>query len=125
MSVNVSAVSKEIGRLERFAADYHRQHFGEKKKEINSNGVKVAVVGAGPSGLTCAGELAKKGYEVTVFEALHRPGGVLIYGIPEFRLPKKIVANEIENLKSSGVRIQTDVIIGKTITVDELFEQGF
>ena len=114
-----------IGRLERFAADYHMSQSTEQSRPTLSNGFKVAVVGAGPSGLTCAGELAKKGYEVTIYEALHRAGGVLIYGIPEFRLPKKIVAAEIENLKKSGVHVETDVIIGKTISVDELFEQGF
>lgn len=113
-----------IGRLERFAADYHMQHFSEVTEAVKSNGIPAAVVGAGPSGLTCAGELAKRGYEVTIFEALHQPGGVLIYGIPEFRLPKKIVAYEIENLKKLGVKIQTDIVIGKTISVDELFEQG-
>jgi len=114
-----------IGRLERFVADYHMNQSTEEIKPVESNGNKVAVVGAGPSGLTCAGELAKKGYQVTVFDALQNPGGVLIYGIPEFRLPKKIVAAEIENLRKSGVKIETDVIIGKTISVDELFEKGF
>ncbi|MCI2105893.1 MAG: NADPH-dependent glutamate synthase [Intestinimonas sp.] len=114
-----------IGRLERFVADYHMQHAVEEKEPAKITGTKVAVVGAGPSGLTCAGELAKKGYAVTIFEALHRPGGVLIYGIPEFRLPKKKVADEIDNLIKMGVQIRTNVVIGKTITVDELFEQGF
>ena len=90
-----------------------------------SNDHRVAVVGSGPSGLTCAGDLAKKGYKVTVFEALHTAGGVLVYGIPEFRLPKKIVAKEVENLKALGVDIETNVIIGKTLTVDELFDRGF
>ncbi len=121
----VKGESIAIGRLERFAADYHMKNPTMESKPIKSNGIKAAVVGAGPSGLTCAGELAKKGYDVTVYESLHRPGGVLIYGIPEFRLPKKIVAAEIENLKISGVKIETDVIIGKTISVNELFEQGF
>lgn len=114
-----------IGRLERFAADYHMQHSEKAAASAQSNGKKVAVVGAGPSGLTCAGELAKKGYEVTIFEALHNPGGVLIYGIPEFRLPKEIVRKEIRSLEEIGVTIKTDVIIGKTISVDELFEQGY
>ena len=114
-----------IGRLERFAADYHNANFkGEPEKPV-SNGKKVAVIGAGPAGLTCAGDLAKKGYEVTVFEALHLAGGVLVYGIPEFRLPKSIVQHEIDGLKAIGVQIDTNVIIGKTITIDELFEQGF
>ena len=114
-----------IGRLERFAADYHNANFkGEPEKPV-SNGKKVAVIGAGPAGLTCAGDLAKKGYDVTIFEALHLAGGVLVYGIPEFRLPKSIVQHEIDGLKAIGVKIDTNVIIGKTITVDELFEQGF
>lgn len=117
-----------IGRLERFAADYHREHAGnepEAKKTVKPNGRKAAVVGAGPAGLTCAGELVKKGYEVTIFEALHIAGGVLAYGIPEFRLPKSIVAAEVDELKKSGVTVKTDYIIGKTLSVDELFEQGF
>lgn len=120
----IKGESVAIGRLERFVADYHMENVQATGESAASNGKKAAVVGAGPAGLTCAGELAKKGYEVTVFEALHQPGGVLIYGIPEFRLPKKIVANEIENLKAQGVKIQTNVVIGKTISVDELFEQG-
>lgn len=114
-----------IGRLERFAADYHMQHSKEPVRPSEPNGKKAAVVGAGPSGLTCAGELARKGYEVTVFEALHIPGGVLSYGIPEFRLPKEIVQAEISTLEKAGVKIERDVVIGKTITVDELFEQGY
>ena len=114
-----------IGRLERFVADYHREHLTQNEKPPKKNGHKVAVVGSGPSGLTCAGQLAKKGYEVTVFEALHKAGGVLVYGIPEFRLPKKIVKAEIENLKNLGVKIETNVVIGKTITIDELLEDGF
>ena len=114
-----------IGRLERFAADYHREQ-GEAKGTAGAHsGEKAAVVGAGPAGLTCAGELVKKGYRVTVFEALHSPGGVLIYGIPEFRLPKQIVKAEIDELKQSGVEIQTDFIMGKTMPIDELFEQGY
>ena len=114
-----------IGRLERFVADYYRENIKKKAKEIKKNGHKVAVVGAGPSGLTAAGDLAKNGYDVTVYEALHVAGGVLMYGIPEFRLPKSIVQKEIEGLKEIGVDIETNVVIGKTITVDELFEEGF
>ena len=111
-----------IGRLERFVADWHNAHDTDNIKAPESNGHKVAVVGSGPSGLTCAGDLAKKGYKVSVFEALHTAGGVLVYGIPEFRLPKKIVKKEVDGLKKLGVEIDTDVIIGKTITVDELFQ---
>lgn len=114
-----------IGRLERFVADWHNNNSTEAPVKPDSNGHKVAVVGSGPSGLTCAGDLAKKGYEVTVFEALHTAGGVLVYGIPEFRLPKSIVAKEVNTLKSLGVDIQTNVVIGKTLTIDELFESGF
>lgn len=121
----IKGESVAIGRLERFVSDYHMKNGKEEVSKVESNGKKVAVVGAGPSGLTCAGELQKKGYEVTIFEALHNPGGVLIYGIPEFRLPKSIVNAEIENLKKAGVKVETDVIIGKTISVDELFEQGY
>ena len=114
-----------IGRLERFAADWHNAHSEEKATPPAPNGHRVAVVGSGPSGLTCAGDLAKKGYAVTVYEALHTAGGVLVYGIPEFRLPKTIVAREVETLRELGVDIETNVIIGKTLTVDELFEMGF
>ena len=114
-----------IGRLERFVADWHNKNCTEAPKAPEKNGHKCAVIGAGPSGLTCAGDLAKMGYDVTVFEALHLAGGVLVYGIPEFRLPKAIVAHEVENLKALGVKIETNVVIGKTIEVDELFEQGF
>ncbi len=114
-----------IGRLERFVADYHNEHNCGEVVLPEKNGHKVAVIGSGPSGLTCAGDLAKLGYDVTVFEALHTAGGVLVYGIPEFRLPKAIVAKEIENLKALGVKIETNIIIGKTITVDELLEDGF
>ena len=114
-----------IGRLERFVADYHNENSKEAPEKLESNGKKVAVVGSGPSGLTCAGDLAKKGYDVTVYEALHTAGGVLVYGIPEFRLPKSIVKKEIDTLKSLGVKIETNVIIGKTLTVDELFDMGF
>lgn len=114
-----------IGRLERFVADYHNNRTTEQPIKPTLNGHKVAVVGSGPSGLTCAGELAKKGYAVTVFEALHTAGGVLVYGIPEFRLPKSIVAKEVEGLKSLGVDIQTNVVIGKTLAIDELFDMGY
>ncbi len=113
-----------IGRLERFVADYNLKH-GKDAVEFVSNGHKVAVVGAGPAGLACAGDLAKLGYEVTIFEALHTAGGVLMYGIPQFRLPKEIVENEIENLKKLNVKIMTNTIIGKTLSVDDLFDRGF
>jgi glutamate synthase (NADPH/NADH) small chain len=116
-----------IGKLERFVADWASEHGIKPKKAAASNGKKVAVIGSGPSGLTCAGDLAKMGYDVTVFEALHEAGGVLVYGIPEFRLPKtKVVAKEIENVKSLGVKIETDVVVGKSVTIDELInEEGF
>ena len=114
-----------IGRLERFVADWHNDHATEKAVAPASNGHRVAIVGSGPSGLTCAGDLAKKGYQVTVYEALHTAGGVLVYGIPEFRLPKSIVAKEVDTLKELGVEIMTNVVIGKTLTIDELFEMGF
>ncbi len=114
-----------IGRLERFVADWHNAHSDAPADVPASNGHKVAVIGSGPSGLTCAGDLAKRGYKVTVFEALHTAGGVLVYGIPEFRLPKAIVKKEVDNLKAMGVEIITNIIIGKTLTVDELFEDGY
>ena len=115
-----------IGRLERFVADWHNAHSTEKAEKPENNGHKIAVIGSGPSGLTCAGDLAKKGYDVTVFEALHTAGGVLVYGIPEFRLPKSIVQKEIEGLKELGVHFETNVVIGKTISIDELQEKyGF
>lgn len=114
-----------IGRLERFVADYHNAHNHGEISVPAPNGHKVAVVGSGPSGLTCAGDLAKKGYKVTVFEALHLAGGVLVYGIPEFRLPKSIVQKEVETLKKYGVDVETNVVIGKTVTIDELFEDGY
>ena len=114
-----------IGRLERFVADWHNAHSDTPADVPESNGHKVAVIGSGPSGLTCAGDLAKRGYKVTVFEALHTAGGVLVYGIPEFRLPKAIVKKEVDNLKAMGVEIITNIIIGKTLTVDELFEDGY
>ncbi len=121
----VKGESVGIGRLERFVADWHACHSGKPPKKAPANGQKVAVVGAGPSGLTCAGDLAKNGYDVTVFEALHTAGGVLVYGIPEFRLPKKIVTREVQTLKALGTKIETNVVIGKTLTVDELFQNGF
>ena len=114
-----------IGRLERFVADWHNNNSNNNIQKPLSNGHKVAIVGSGPSGLTCAGDLAKSGYDVTVFEALHLAGGVLVYGIPEFRLPKSIVAKEVDTLKNLGVKIETNVVIGKTLTIDELFEMGF
>ena len=114
-----------IGRLERYVADYHNAHCIKEPVPVKSNGHKVAVIGAGPAGLTCAGDLARYGYDVTVFEALHVAGGVLVYGIPEFRLPKSIVAKEIDNLKAMGVRIMTNMVIGKVVSIDELFEDGF
>lgn len=114
-----------IGRLERFVADWHNEHDSGTVSKPVSNGHKAAVIGAGPAGLTCAGDLAKMGYDVTVYEALHLAGGVLVYGIPEFRLPKAIVRKEIDGLKALGVTINTNTVIGKTITVDELFEQGY
>lgn len=114
-----------IGRLERFVADWHNQHATEAPVKPTSNGHKVAVVGSGPSGLTCAGDLAKKGYEVTVFEALHTAGGVLVYGIPEFRLPKDIVQKEIDTLKALGVNVETNMVIGRVLSIDELLEQGY
>ena len=114
-----------IGRLERFAADRAREKQTTDRTLPAPNGHKVAVIGAGPAGLTCAGDLAKKGYTVTVYEALHTAGGVLVYGIPEFRLPKEIVRHEVDGLKALGVKIETNVVIGKTLTVDELFASGF
>lgn len=114
-----------IGRLERFVADFHNANFSGECIHTEPNGHRVAVVGSGPAGLTCAGYLAKKGYDVTVFEALHVAGGVLVYGIPEFRLPKDIVNKEVESLKKYGVEIKTNVVIGKTLTVTELFDDGY
>ena len=114
-----------IGRLERFVADWHREHVQDTPVAPAPNGHKVAVIGAGPSGLTAAGDLAKLGYKVTIYEALHLAGGVLVYGIPEFRLPKAIVQKEIDGLKAMGVDIETNMVIGKVLTIDELFEMGF
>ena len=114
-----------IGRLERFAADWHNAHSAGAPEKPAPNGHRVAVIGSGPSGLTCAGDLARLGYEVTVFEALHTAGGVLVYGIPEFRLPKAIVQKEIDGLKAMGVRIETNMVIGRALSIDELLEEGF
>ena len=122
----IKGESVGIGRLERFVADYHMaKKVKNKVTPPASNGHKVAVIGSGPAGLTCAGDLRKMGYDVTIFEAFHKSGGVLVYGIPQFRLPKEIVAAEIENLQQMGVKIVNNAIIGKSITVDELFEDGF
>ena len=115
-----------IGRLERFVADWHNEHSTEAPAKPESNGHKVAIIGSGPAGLTCAGDLAKQGYDVTVFEALHLAGGVLVYGIPEFRLPKKIVQKEVDGLKAMGVKFETNMVIGRVVSIDELMEQyGF
>jgi len=114
-----------IGRLERFAADYCMNNVEEKITPPQPNGHRVAVIGSGPAGLACAGDLAKLGYDVTIFEAFHMAGGVLIYGIPEFRLPKAIVQKEIEMLQKLGVKIETNMVMGKILSIDELFEQGF
>ena len=114
-----------IGRLERFVADWYRENINKMPEKPESNGIRVAVVGSGPAGLTCASELAKKGYAVSVFEALHTAGGVLVYGIPEFRLPKAIVANEIKKLEAMGVEVMTNMVIGKVLSIDELFEMGY
>ena len=121
----VKGESVGIGRLERFVADFHNAHADTHPATVEKNGKRVAIVGSGPSGLSCAGDLARLGYSVTVFEALHTAGGVLVYGIPEFRLPKSIVSKEVESLKAMGVEILTNMIIGKTLTVDELFEMGY
>lgn len=114
-----------IGRLERFVADFHNENVKATPQKPSSNGHRVAIVGSGPSGLACAGDLAKKGYEVTVFEALHLAGGVLVYGIPEFRLPKTIVQKEIDTLSALGVKVETNAVIGKSLSIDELLEDGF
>lgn len=114
-----------IGRLERFVADYAMKNIEAEKVDIKQNGHRVAIVGSGPSSLTCAGDLAKEGYDVTIFEAFHETGGVLLYGIPEFRLPKAVVKKEVEGLKELGVKIETNMVIGKSTTIDELFEEGY
>ena len=121
----IKGESVGIGRLERFVADYHRDHGQKTNIKIEKNGKKVAVVGSGPAGITCAGELAKRGYDVTVFEALHKTGGVLSYGIPEFRLPKALVQQEVDGVAQMGVDFQTNVVVGRSITIDELQEQGY
>ena len=124
--IKAGCESVAIGRLERFVADWHNENVKEKPVAAPSNGHKVAVVGSGPAGLTCAGDLAKMGYDVTVFEALHVAGGVLVYGIPEFRLPKAIVQKEVDNLKALGVKVETNMVIGRVITIEELKEEyGF
>ena len=124
LGIKGEAVS--IGKLERYVADTSRKNNFDLTETKPKNGKKVAIIGAGPSGLTCAGDLAKDGFDVTIFEALHKAGGVLVYGIPEFRLPKdEVVAHEVENIKKLGVKIETDVIVGKTITIDQLFAEGF
>lgn len=112
-----------IGRLERFVADWHMKYGRDKVEKVETNGKKVAVIGSGPAGLTCAGDLAKKGYDITIFEAFHIPGGVLMYGIPEFRLPKEIVQKEIDTLKEMGVKIETNMVIGKVNSIDEMLEE--
>ncbi len=114
-----------IGRLERFVADWYRENVNAMPEKTASNGMKVAVVGSGPAGMTCASDLAKRGYEVTMFEALHTAGGVLVYGIPEFRLPKAIVANEVKKLEAQGVNVMTNMVIGRVLSIDELFEMGY
>ena len=114
-----------IGRLERFVADWYRENVNAMPEKVPSNGIAVAVVGSGPAGLTCASDLAKKGYEVTMFEALHTAGGVLVYGIPEFRLPKAIVANEVKKLEAQGVKVMTNMVIGQVLCIDDLFSMGF
>ena len=121
----IKGESVGIGRLERFVADYHNNNCKVSPEKPDNNGHRVAVIGSGPSGLTCAGDLAKKGYDVTVFEALHVAGDVLVYGIPEFRLPKAIVKKEVDTLEKLGVKIETNVVIGKTLTIDELFDMGY
>ena len=121
----IKGESVAIGRLERFVADYHRDHGKLTETKIEKNGKKVAIVGSGPSGISCAGELAKRGYDVTVFEALHKTGGVLSYGIPEFRLPKDLVQAEIDGVADLGVKFETNVVVGRSITIDELQESGY
>ena len=121
----IKGESVGIGRLERFVADYHMKHSEEKVPEPKKNGHRVAVIGSGPASLACAGDLAKRGFDVTVFEALHTPGGVLVYGIPEFRLPKEIVRREIDGLRELGVDIECNMVIGKILSIDELEERGY
>ena len=121
----IKGESVAIGQLERFVADWHNENTNEKIEQKEKNGIKIAIIGSGPSGLTCAADLLKSGFDVTIYEALHTTGGVLTYGIPEFRLPKKIVKKEIENLKKLGAKIKTNVVVGNSITIDELFNEGF
>lgn len=122
----IKGESVGIGRLERFAADYHNAHWDKPAEKPAPNGHKCAIIGSGPAGLTCAGDLVRKGYDVTVFEALHVAGGVLMYGIPQFRLPKEIVQKEIASLKEMGVKFETNMVIGRVLSIDELMdEQGF
>jgi len=120
----IKGESVAIGRLERFVADWYRENVNAMPEKAVSNGIKVAVVGSGPAGLTCASDLAKKGYQVSIFEALHTAGGVLVYGIPEFRLPKSIVQKEVDGLKAMGVKVETNTVVGRTITIDELMEEN-
>ena len=120
----IKGESVAIGRLERFVADWYRENVNAMPEKAVSNGIKVAVVGSGPAGLTCASDLAKKGYQVSIFEALHTAGGVLVYGIPEFRLPKAIVQKEVDGLKAMGVKVETNTVVGRTITIDELMEEN-
>ncbi len=121
----IKGESVAIGRLERFVADWHMSNSDLSEKKIEPNGKKVAIIGAGPAGLSCAGDLAKSGYKVTIFDAFHTAGGVLVYGIPEFRLPKSIVAREVEQLQKMGVEIMTDMVIGKVLSVDEIIDMGY
>lgn len=121
----IKGESVGIGRLERFVADYHMDQGVQKEVNIKKNGKKAAIIGSGPAGISCAGELAKRGYDVTVFEALHKVGGVLVYGIPEFRLPKALVQQEVDNVKQLGVKFETNVVVGRSITIDELQAQGY
>ena len=121
----IKGESVAIGRLERFVADYFMENCKEEAPVIEKRGKKVAVIGAGPAGLACAGDLAKEGFDVTIFEAFHKAGGVLVYGIPEFRLPKTIVQAEIEKLENLGVTIELDTVVGKTVEIPELFDEGF
>lgn len=121
----IKGESVAIGQLERFVADWHNENTNEKIEQKEKNGIKIAIIGSGPSGLTCAADLLKSGFDVTIYEALHTTGGVLTYGIPKFRLPKKIVKKEIENLEKLGAKIKTNVVVGNSITIDELFNEGF
>ena len=121
----IKGESVAIGRLERFVADYFMEYGTAASKRAEPNGIKVAVIGAGPAGLSCAGDLARRGFEVTIYEAIHKAGGVLVYGIPEFRLPKAIVEREIDSLRALGVKIETDMVIGRALSLDELGEMGY